>query len=156
MMLKLSELLNPKYIKLDLNAKRKKEVIGEMVELLCQSGKIKNAPKIEKEIIQREKEGTTGIGGGIAIPHIRSKEISQTVMALGRKKEGLEFDAIDEKPVNLIFLLLGPKGEESQHLKILCKLSRILHNTQFKEILMRVTKEEEVVTIFREQEEKEG
>lgn len=155
-MAEIFKLLKPQHIKLELDSKRKKEAIVEMVELISLSGELKNAQNIIQQIIQREKEGTTGIGGGIAIPHIMSKEISQTIMAFGRKKEGLEFDAIDEQPVYLIFLLIGPTGRESTHLKILCKLSRLLHNSQLKEILLDIDRKEAVVKLFREQEEREG
>ena len=154
-MLKWSDILDIKCIKLNLTSRKKKDVIKEIVSLLYQANKIKNPQKIEQEIIQREKMGTTGIGGGIAIPHILTKEISQTVMALGRKREGLKFEAIDDAPVQLIFLLVGPKGEESLHLKLLCKLSRVLHNTQFKKTLIEVEKKEELLNVFKKQEEKE-
>jgi len=155
-MVKLSQILDVKCIKLGLNSKRKKDVIKEMVDLIYQAGKIKDPRKVEHNIMEREKMGTTGIGGGIAIPHIMTKETSQTIMALGRKKEGVNFDAIDGQPVQLIFLLIGPRGEESTHLKLLCKLSRFLHNTRFKNALMEAEKEEDVLNIFNQQEEKEG
>lgn len=152
-MLKLSDTLDVRCVKLDLESKRKKDTIKEIVKLLFDAGKIENPEKIEEKLIQREKEGTTGIGGGIAIPHIMAKEVSGTIMAFGRKKEGLKFDAIDKEPVRLIFLLLGPKGEESIHLKLLCRLSRLLHDTQFKEALIRAEREEEIINIFRQKEE---
>jgi len=154
--LELSQILDVKCIKLDLNSKRKKDAVKEMVNLLYQAGKIKEPQRIEQKIIEREKMGTTGIGGGIAIPHIMTKEVSQTIMAFGRRKEGLNFDAIDGESVHLIFLLIGPKGEESTHLKLLCKLSRFLHNTRFKNALMEAEGEEEILDIFKQQEKREG
>ena len=155
-MVEIFKLLKPQHIKLELDSKRKKGAIVEMIELVSQSGALHNTQKIIKEIIQREKEGTTGIGGGIAIPHVMSKTISQTVMAFGRKKEGLEFDAIDAQPVQLIFLLIGPTGKESRHLRVLCKLSRLLHNPQLKEALLNIDSKEAAVKLFQEQERAEG
>ncbi len=155
-MIKLSEILDPKCIKLELNAKRKKEVIYEMVELLFQAGKIKDPEELQQSLIEREKIGTTGIGGGIAIPHVMTDKVNKTVMAFGRKKQGVKFDAIDEQPVHLIFLLVGPKQDASLHLKILCKLSRFLHNTRFKKVLLEAEKEELILKVFQQQEKREG
>lgn len=153
-MLELSQILDARCIKLSLESKDKEDAIKEMVDLICQSGRIKNRQRVENRLIEREKEGTTGIGGGIAIPHIMTKQVSQTVMAFMRSKEGLEFGAIDKKPVQLIFLLVGPKGEESTHLRLLCMLSRLLHNTRFKQALMRAETEEKILNIFRQQEKR--
>jgi len=155
-MVKLSDILDPQCIKLNLQGKRKKDTIEELVDLLFKTHKIKNPDKIQQALIEREKMGTTGIGGGIAIPHIMMEEIPQTIMAFGRKKQGIKFDAIDERPVNLVFLLLGPKQDARLHLKILCRLSRLLHNTRFKKALMEAKDKDEVIKIIQNQEEKEG
>jgi len=155
-MVKLSQLLDPQCIKLNLEARRKKDTIQEMVDLLSQAGKIKDSQKVQEEIIQREKMGTTGIGGGIAIPHIMTDQIQQTIMAFGRKKEGVKFDSLDEQPACLIFLLVGPKQDTRLHLKILCGLSRFLHNPQFKKSLLETQDKREIIRIFQHQEEKEN
>lgn len=155
-MIKLSQILDPKCIKLDLEAKRKKEIIQEMVDLLYKAGKVKAPEKLQKALIEREKLGTTGIGGGVAIPHVMIDGVLETVIAFGRKKEGIKFEAIDGEPVNLIFLLIGPREEASFHLKMLCRLSRFLHNSKFKRDLMEAKKEEEIIKIFQQEEEKES
>lgn len=154
-MVKLSQLLDESCVNLSLSSRRKKEAIKEMIEMLSKAGKINNPEKIERELLEREKIGTTGIGGGIAIPHILTNNVSETIMAFGRKKEGLNFDSIDGEPVNLIFLLLGPRGEESLHLRILCKLSRLLHNSNFKNALLKAEKEEEILQLIKQYEEEE-
>ncbi|HHF97862.1 PTS sugar transporter subunit IIA [Candidatus Aerophobetes bacterium] len=155
-MVRFSEILGKDCINLNLKSKKKKDTIRELVDLIYKAGKIKDPQKVEKELIEREKIGTTGIGGGIAVPHIMTKEISGTVMAFGRKKEGLDFDAIDGEPVKLIFLLIGPKGEEATHLRLLCRLSRFLHDTQFKKALTEAKREEDVIEAFKKKEEEEG
>jgi fructose-specific phosphotransferase system IIA component len=155
-MVKLSELLDLREIKLNLDAKRKKDIVEEMVDLLFKAGKIKDPQKVQEDIIRREKMGTTGIGGGIALPHIMVDQPCETLMAFGRKKEGVKFDAIDEQPVHLIFLLVGPKQNARLHLELLCKLSRFLHDTQFKKALLEAKDEREIISIFRGKEEKES
>ncbi len=155
-MVKLSQFLDPQCIKLGLEAKRKKDTIREMVDLLFQAGKMKDSQRVQEEIIQREKMGTTGIGGGIAMPHIMTDQIHQTIMAFGRKKEGVKFDSLDEQPASLIFLLVGPKQDARLHLKVLCGLSRFLHNPQFKKALLEAQENREIIRIFQDQEEKES
>lgn len=153
-MVKLSELLELRCIELNLNSKRKKDTIEEMVDLLFKAGKIKEPEKVQESIIQREKMGTTGIGGGIAIPHLMTDRVRETLMAFGRKKEGVKFDAIDEQPVRLIFLLVGPKEDPRLHLTLLCKLSRFLHDPQFKNSLLETENKKEIISIFQRQEKR--
>jgi len=154
-MVRIFQLLDPECVELNLNSKKKRDVIKEMVDVLYRAGKIKNPEKLEEALIQREKMGTTGIGGEIAIPHVMMEDIPQTVMMFGRKKDGVRFDSIDGEPVRLLFLLVGPKGEASFHLKLLCKLSRLLHNTKFKSSLMKAKKKEEIIELFKAEEERE-
>jgi fructose-specific phosphotransferase system IIA component len=155
-MVKLSQILDLRCIKLNLDAKRKKDTIEEMVDLLFKAGKIKDPEKVQEGIIEREKMGTTGIGGGIAIPHLMMDQADETLMAFGRKKEGVKFDAIDEQPVYLIFLLVGPKQDPRLHLELLCKLSRFLHDTQFKKVLLETKDKREIISIFQRKEKKKS
>lgn len=153
-MVKISQLLDPECIELNLNSKKKRDVIKELVNLLYRAGKIKNPEKLGEALMQREKIGTTGIGGEIAIPHVMVEDIPQTIMAFGRKREGVKFDSIDGEPVKLFFLLVGPKKEASYHLKLLCKLSLLLHNVHFKNALIEAKEKKQVIELFQSREEK--
>lgn len=155
-MVKILDLIDPQCIKLELKSRKKKELVKEMVDLLFQAGKIKEKEKVEESMMEREKKGSSGIGEGVAIPHIMSSKVSQTLMAFGQSKKGINFAAIDGKPIYLVFLLVGPARDAMLHLKILAKLCRFLHNSLFKQALLKANSREEIIQAFTEEEKKEG
>lgn len=155
-MVKILDLIDPQCIKLELKSRKKKELVKEMVDLLFQAGKIKEKEKVEESMMEREKKGSSGIGEGVAIPHIMSSKVSQTLIAFGQSKKGINFAAIDGKPIYLVFLLVGPARDAMLHLKILAKLCRFLHNSLFKQALLKANSREEIIQAFTEEEKKEG
>ena len=152
----LTDLLEESTIKLELEARKKHDALRELVELLHSAGKIGDPEAALSGLIEREKLTSTGIGSGIAIPHLLSPDADETVMAFGRKREGLRFDAIDNQPVTLIFLILGPKHQEFAHLRLLSRLSRLLHDESFRAALLDAETPAEILQILRREEEKEG
>jgi fructose-specific phosphotransferase system IIA component len=152
----LADLLEEGTIKLELEARKKVDALREMVEILHSAGKTGDPETTLAGLIDREKLTSTGIGSGIAIPHLLSPEADETVMAFGRKREGLRFDAVDNQPVNLIFLILGPKHQEFAHLRLLSRLSRLLHDQPFRRALLDAGTPAEILEILRREEEKEG
>ena len=153
--LELTGMLDQRYIRLRLEATKKHLVIRELVALLHEAGKINQPEKIEAAILKRERLVSTGIGSGIAIPHLLTSEVAQTVMALGRRQDGINFRSLDGIPVYLIFLIVGPKNEEYRHLQLLSRLSRFLHDEEFRRCLMDADSEQEVMNTFRQKEESE-
>jgi fructose-specific phosphotransferase system IIA component len=153
---RLSELLEERTIKLELEARRKTDALQEMVELLHGAGKIDNSEAALAGLIEREKLASTGIGSGIAIPHLLTEQARQTVMAFGRRRAGLRFDSVDNLPVNLIFLIVGAKHQEYAHLRLLSRLSRLLHDSSFRRALLEAATPEEILQLLRRKEEKEG
>lgn len=155
-MVKILDLIDPQCIKLELKSRKKKELVKEMVDLLFQAGKIKEKEKVEESMMEREKKGSSGIGEGVAIPHIMSSKVSQTLIAFGQSKKGINFASIDGKPIYLVFLLVGPASDAMLHLKILAKLCRFLHNSLFKQALLKANSREEIIQAFTEEEKREG
>jgi fructose-specific phosphotransferase system IIA component len=152
----LAELLESGTIKLELEARRKNEALQEMVELLYRAGKIDDPTAALDGLIEREKLTTTGIGSGIAIPHLLTEEPRETVMAFGRKREGLRFDSVDDQPVTLVFLIIGAKHQKYAHLRLLSRLSRLLHDSNFRQALIDASTADEVLQVIRRKEQKEG
>jgi len=148
----LSDILDASCISTRLKEKRKPDVIRELVEILHLAGKIDDAEAVTAKVLEREALTTTGIGGGIAIPHGMSPDIPEMVMAFGRHPRGVKFDAVDRKPVKLFFLIVGPEGARNEQLRILSKISRYLHDPNFKNGLLRAESPEEVVQLFVERE----
>jgi len=151
----ISNILDPNCIELDLKARKKEDVIGELVQLLADTGKISNAQQCIAEVLEREKISTTGIGHGIAIPHRLIAGVSDIMIAVGRKGKGVNFDSVDRKPAHLIFLIVGPKGRHNDYIQILSKLSRLLSDRALFEALMRAEDAQEVLNLVKEKEIKQ-
>lgn len=149
----IAELLDPRCVILDLQGRKKRQVIEELAQRVAEVHDLGDAGALTAEIMEREQITSTGIGHGIGIPHRLTARVKRTVIAFGRKSEGLPFDSIDNKPVTLVFLILGPEGKHVTHLKLLSKLSRLLHNTVLLERLHTATTAEEVIEALAGNEE---
>ncbi|MCX8110352.1 MAG: PTS sugar transporter subunit IIA [Syntrophorhabdaceae bacterium] len=136
--MKLEEILLESCVIDDLKSSTKKDVIYELCNALKNAGLIKDVKEVVDIIIEREKLGSTGIGEGIAIPHGKMKGIDGIICAIGKSRNGIEFDAIDNKPVNIIFLLLAPEGSASMHLKMLSRISKILRDPSIRKRLLEL------------------
>ncbi|MDG5813768.1 PTS sugar transporter subunit IIA [Chitinispirillales bacterium ANBcel5] len=145
----ISDLLDENCVIMDIKAKRKAHVIRELISTLESAEKIENSEYYVNEVLEREKLSSTGIGQGIALPHKLLPNIDQIHIVFGRKKKGVSFGAIDNKPVYLFFLILGPEGMHSEHLKLLSKLSRLLHDQTLIDSLMDATTPTEVINVIK-------
>src|SRR5829696_7353792 len=103
--MRLTEILKPQNIKVPLEAKIKTDAIGELVNLLAANGDLSNPQKVLEAVLEREATRTTGIGNGLAIPHGKCNGTDHLVMAIGKAESPIEFQAIDGRPVTLIWLL---------------------------------------------------
>ncbi|MDI3501441.1 MAG: fructose system component [Thermoanaerobacter sp.] len=139
-------LINKNLVTLNLEAKNKEEAITKLAELAQKEGKITSIDEYVKSVLDREKTYTTGVGNGIAIPHGKSKAVKEAMIVFGKTTDGIEWDSLDGKPVNLIFLLGVPEENvDNVHLKILSQLSRKLMNDSFIEMLKKAVTVEEIL-----------
>lgn len=133
--IKVYKYLSPDRI-IDIKADTKKEALEELIDVIAASPKISDKRKFAKKIFAREKLMSTGIGYGIAIPHIRDDSVNDFVIALGRKKEGLKYESIDMEPVRLIFMIGGNESQKKDYIRLLSKLTLRLKNKEFKNNLL--------------------
>jgi fructose-specific phosphotransferase system IIA component len=133
----LGDILTPDVIKADLQATNRWEAIDELINTLVASDKIKSDHReaIVAVVKKRETSMSTGIGFGIGIPHASSDLIQEVVGAFGRSKKGVNFDALDNQPVNLVMLFLVPLGQFQKHLHTLAKIAKLLHKKEFRQAL---------------------
>jgi len=133
----LGDILSPAQIASDLRAATRWEAIDEMISLLVDCGKIKpeNREAVVSVVRKRETSMSTGIGFGIGIPHASTDLIYEVVGAFGRSKKGINFDALDNQPVNLVMLFLVPQGQFQKHLHTLAKIAKLLHKKEFRHAL---------------------
>jgi len=133
----LGDILSPELIIPDLKATNRWEAIDELVDGLVQGQKIKPADReaIISVVKKRESSMSTGIGFGIGIPHASTDLIYEVVGAFGRSAQGVNFDALDNQPVNLIMLFLVPQGQFQKHLHTLARIAKLLHRKEFRQSL---------------------
>lgn len=129
--MKIIDLLSEKSIKIDAKPLSKQEALDMAVDLMAESGKIRDREKYKKGVYAREEEGTTGIGEGIAIPHCKSDAVAEPGLAAMVIRDGVDFDALDGEKVNLLFLIAAPDTEDNVHLDVLSKLSVLLMDEDF-------------------------
>jgi PTS system nitrogen regulatory IIA component len=107
-------------------------------------------------LLDREKLGSTGVGEGIAIPHGKLAGLPKIVVGFGRSKTGVHFDAIDGKPVQILFLLIAPEDSPGTHLKALARISRLLKDVAFRQRLLAAQGADELMEIIRTEDEAIG
>lgn len=151
-MMKILELLSPEAINIDLKATDKKGIIDEMVAPVApHTGASQEA--LVKVLLERERLGSTGIGGGIGIPHGKFKGLTSLMLGFGLSRQGVDFESMDGRPTHIFFLLLTPENSAGVHLKLLARISRLLKDEDFKAQLLRAETPEDIVTAISTRDE---
>ena len=132
--MEIRDLLQPESVVADLKAANKKQLLQELAKCATRVTGV-NDRKIFETLLERERLGSTGVGSGIAIPHGKLSDFKRLYGVFARLERPVEFDSIDEQPVDLIFLLLAPEGAGADHLKALARVSRLLRDTSMCEKL---------------------
>ena len=154
--MRITELLDQRSICLNGTPKTKEEALDQMVALMTRRGNIHDAEAYRRQVYLREEESTTGIGGGLAIPHGKCAAVDQPGLAAMVVPGGVEFNSLDGKPADLLFLIAAPDTEDNVHLDVLSKLSVLMMNEQFTADLRKAKTAEEFLEIIdrADQEEK--
>lgn len=147
----LAELLDESLILLNEKYGSKEELLEAMVDKLVQTGKVNNKRELLKVIMEREKAASTGFGRGVAIPHGTSKVGDRVVTVFARVDRGVDFGALDGKPVHLVFLLVTPEKDTRSYLTVLAQLSRVLRKESFRKRLLHCQTAAEIIQTFREE-----
>ena len=149
----LGDILSPAQIISELQAANRWEAIDELLTNLISTAKIKqeHREQIAAVVKKRESSMSTGIGFGIGIPHASTDLIYEVVGALGRSRKGVNFDALDNQPVNLVMLFLVPQGQFQKHLHTLASIAKLLHNKEFRQALEAAPDSEAMYAIIKGQ-----
>lgn len=145
--MKITDILSEERIIIELEASNKEDAFKEMINKISNSA-VKDKSGLLQDVLNREKQTTTGIGNGIAIPHAKSASVTKTSIVFARSSKGIEYGSIDEKPVHLLFLLAVEDGNNNEHIKLLSKLSKLLLNEHFRKALLEATEQNEVIDII--------
>ncbi len=146
--IKMSDFLKPLAVIEDLKASNKKEVLEELCDVLVTLHPDLNKDKLVGILLDRERLGSTGVGEGVAMPHGKANDLEGLIACFGKSKKGVTFDAVDEKPVHLFFLLLAPEKSAGDHLKALAKISRLLKRPSIREDLLAASSKEKLYEIL--------
>ncbi len=151
--MELGDILSKEQIITDLRATNRWEAIDELITNLVNTGKIKpeHQEAIAAVVKKREASMSTGIGFGIGIPHASTDLIQEVVGALGRSRNGVTFDALDNQPVNLVMLFLVPQGQFQKHLHTLANIAKLLHKADFRQALEQTPDADAMLKIIRDQ-----
>ncbi|WFR62024.1 fructose-specific PTS transporter subunit EIIC [Paenibacillus amylolyticus] len=146
--MRITDLMIQETMIMDLQATTKDEAIDELIASLNQSGRI-NDPVLFKEMIyKREAESSTGIGGGIAMPHAKTTAVNEPTVVFAKSRKGLDFEALDDQPAHVFFMIAAPEGAGNTHLRTLAALSRLLIDSDFISQLMNTDTPAEVSALF--------
>ena len=150
--MKITDLLEEKSIKLNAVANSKQEALNQIINLIDKTGNISNKEEYKQVVLKREKQGTTGIGEGIAIPHGKSNVVKKATLAAMVIPNGVDFEALDNKKVDLMFLIGAPETKDNIHLEVLSRLSALLMDEKFREKLRGAKTPEEFINYIDEAE----
>lgn len=153
--MKLSEFFVKKSIIPELEATDRKGVIKELVNSLAETGAInaKDVEAVTRAVIQRENQGSTGFGKGVAVPHAKPNCIEKVVATIGRSSVGVDFAALDRAPVYTVVILLSPPSEADNHLAAMTNIFRHLQNDNFRRFLRQADTTEKISDLIDEAEE---
>lgn len=147
-------MLDEKTVLPNLKAKNKEQVINDLIDTLRYDVESDTIEEIRNSVFEREKIMSTGVGKGLAIPHCKTKAVDRNYAAFARLESPLDFNSIDNEPVQIIFLLVGPDSNHSQHIKLLSRISRLMNSTSFHAKILKSDTSKIIIEAFQEEEEK--
>lgn len=151
--LQLTDLLAPEAVAIPLRSREKEALIRELAGILAREAGISgHRDEITRSVLEREAVLSTGIGGGVALPHGKSATLSDLHLAAGTSPDGVDFAALDGQPVHLVFMLVGPEAEPGAHVRVLSRLGRVLGRREVRQALLECRSPGEFVSRLREAE----
>lgn len=150
--MRITDILQPGCVKVPLEATTKQAAIFELADVLAASNQIQSSEELRQAVWAREQTRTTGIGHGIAIPHGKIAGCPKLVMAMGKAAVPIEFESIDRKPVELIFLLASPVDQTGPHIQALARISRLLTDEGFRDAIKQAQNAEVLYGLIKKHE----
>ncbi|OOP55867.1 MAG: hypothetical protein AYP45_12390 [Candidatus Brocadia carolinensis] len=150
--MKPSDILTKERIIINISGVGKNDILEKLVQVAGTSKKVISETDLLKKVIAREEIRSTGIGGGIGIPHAQTSSVTDVVGCLAISQQGIEFNAIDRKPVHVIFLIVTKERFDSKYLSLLSKVARLFIDESFKQKVITATSPEEIMNLIVENE----
>jgi len=150
--MKVTDILTENFIIVELHSNQKIGAINELLELFNYDDRVLDFEKMKVSVLEREKIMSTGVGKGFAIPHGKTSGVKEILAAFGKSTKPIEYDSLDGKPVQLIFLLIGRENMVSAHIKLLSRISRMMNKDEFRQKLIDAKSNAEILDYFRQEE----
>lgn len=152
--MKVTSILSEKMIIPELKGVTKLDVINELIDLLKGDARVNDLEELRRAVFEREKIMSTGVGKGFAIPHAKTNAVEDMIAVFGKTSSNIDYEALDEQPVHLVFLLVGKENYVAPHIKLLSRISRMMNKEDFRDDLLKANTAEEIYKIFFNEEEK--
>ncbi len=152
--MKICDILKPENIISEFQSREKEGLINELIDLFKGDKRIRDIETVRKAVLDREKIMSTGVGKGFAIPHGKTNGVNEIVAGFGKTSQPMDFNALDGKPVNLVFLLVGKENLVGPHIKLLSRISRMMNKDEFRENLAKAKTSDEIFDIFCNEEKR--
>ncbi|MEW6050192.1 MAG: PTS sugar transporter subunit IIA [Candidatus Zixiibacteriota bacterium] len=146
--MKLSKFCDESLVLFNLKSSSKDGVIQELVDLAATSNMIKDRNELLEDVRERENLVTTGVGYGVAFPHAKTRAAKGIVITFGRSHKGVEFEAMDHKPVHLFFLIAAPEDAIGAHLNVMARLSFLMKSEENRQKLMQANSPGDVLALM--------
>ncbi|PRO65937.1 PTS fructose transporter subunit IIABC [Alkalicoccus urumqiensis] len=143
--MKITELLKKETMVLELASTSKEAVMEELAETLDKAGHLNDRASFLEAIRERESQSSTGIGEGVAIPHAKTAAVTEPAIVFGRSQEGIDYDALDGQPSHLFFMIAASEGANQTHLQALSRLSTLLMDEDFRQVLLKASSKEDIL-----------
>lgn len=154
--MRLTDTLKLQNVKVPLLALNKTDAIRELIDTLQASGDVTDSARVLEAVLEREATRTTGIGYGLAIPHGRTAGAKSLTMALGRCAGPIDFQAIDGRPVSIVWLLVSPPDRSVAHIATLARITRLMMNDRFRSEMNKASTADDVLKLISAQEDQMG
>ena len=144
------DLIVPEVIKVGLTSTDKPTVLRELLQILVDAGRVKDKDSVLEAILKREALQSTGLEAGFAVPHAKTDAVPELTLAIGIAPDGIDFDAIDQQPSKLFFMMLAPPDKSGPHIEALSEIARMSKSRAFCSALVHAENAEEIMELFRE------
>ncbi len=153
--MKLTDFINMDSVIPELQSKDRNGVVRELVQSLADHGAVPQelVDTLVRSTIQRENQGSTGFGKGVAVPHVKHEKVTKLIATIGRSSHGVDFAALDRSPVYMVFLLLSPKSDPDAHLAAMEKIFRHLQRDNFRRFLRQADTKDAIRDLMVEADE---
>lgn len=146
----LREVLSPELVTTELAATSRTEVVNQLVSLIQKSGKVKDPELALQDVLTHERENSTGMENGIAIPHAKTDAVDELVACVGITPSGIDFECLDRKPARIFVMTLSPKDGTGPHVRFLAEVARLLKEKKVRKRVLAAKNNEELYAVITE------